>query len=113
VELRQREGIGARALEFAILTAARSLEVRGATWDEIDLQTKLWTIPSERMKAGKKHCVPLSEPAIKLLKGLPRIAGCPYVFPSPRGKMLSDMSLNAVTRRMGVDAVPHGFRSSF
>ena len=113
VELRQREGIGARALEFAILTAARSGEVRGATWDEIDLHAKLWTIPAERMKAGKKHCVPLSEPAIRLLKSLPRMEGCPYVFASPRGKMLSDMSVNAVTRRMGVDAVPHGFRSSF
>jgi integrase len=113
VQLRKREGIGARALEFAILTAARSGEVRGATWPEIDLQAKLWTIPAARMKAGKVHRVPLSEPAIRLLKSLPRLEGCPYVFPSPRGKMLSDMSINSVTRRMSVDAVPHGFRSTF
>jgi len=113
IELRKREGIGARALEFAVLTAARSGEVRGATWPEIDLHAKLWTIPATRMKAGKAHRVPLSEPAIKLLKALPRMEGCPYVFPSPRGKMLSDMSINSVTRRMKVDAVPHGFRSTF
>ena len=92
VELRKREGIGARALEFSILTAARSGEVRGATWEEIDLQEKLWTIPGERMKAGKAHRVPLSEPALRVLKALPQLQGCPYVFPSPTGKMLSDMS---------------------
>jgi integrase len=112
-DLRKRDGMGARALEFAILTAARSGEVRGATWDEIDLHAKLWTISAERMKAGKKHCVPLSEPAIKLLKSLPRMEDCDYVFASPRGKALSDMSISAVCRRMGVDVVPHGFRSSF
>ena len=112
-ELRKREGIGARALEFAILTAARSGEVRGATWDEIDFEAKVWTIPAERMKAGKQHRVPLSEPALKLLKALPRLEGSNYVFPAVRGGMLSDMSINAVTRRMGVAAVPHGFRSSF
>jgi integrase len=112
-KLRKREGIGARALEFAILTASRSGEVRGATWDEIDLRAKLWTIPAERMKAGKPHRVPLSEPAIRLLKGLPRLEGSPYVFPSSRGKQLSDMSINSVTRRMDVGVVPHGFRSTF
>jgi integrase len=112
-DLRKREGMGARALEFAILTAARSGEVRGATWDEIDFKAKLWTIPAERMKAGKKHRVPLSEPTIKLLKALPRFEGSPYVFPAVRGGMLSDMSISAVTRRMGLDVVPHGFRSSF
>lgn len=112
-DLRKREGIAARALEFAILTAARSGEVRGAAWDEIDLRAKLWTVPAERMKAGKKHRVPLSGRAIKLLKSLPRIEGCNFVFASPRGKMLSDMSISAVCRRMGVDVVPHGFRSSF
>ena len=112
-DLRKREGIGARALEFAILTAARSGEVRGATWDEIDLKAKLWTIPASRMKANKTHRVPLSEPAIKLLKALPRLEGSPYVFAAVRGGMLSDMSISAVTRRMGVDVVPHGFRSSF
>ena len=111
--LRQRQGIGARALEFAILTATRSGEVRGAVWDEIDLEAKLWTIPAERMKARKPHVIPLSVPAIKLLKALPRFDGVPYVFPSTRGKQLSDMTLSQITRRMEVNAVPHGFRSSF
>lgn len=112
-DLRNREGMGARALEFAILTAARSGEVRGGTWDEIDLRAKVWTVPAERMKAGKQHRVPLSEPAVKLLKSLPRFEGSPYIFPAARGGMLSDMSISAVTRRMGLDVVPHGFRSSF
>lgn len=111
--LRDAEGMGARALEFAILTAARSGEVRGATWAEIDLAEKTWTIPAGRMKAEKAHRVPLSPAAVTLLKALPRIVGSDYVFPSPRGKALSDMTLSAVTRRMGVDAVPHGFRSTF
>lgn len=112
-DLRKREGMGARALEFAILTAARSGEVRGGTWDEIDFKAKVWTVPAERMKAGKQHRVPLSEPAVKLLKALPRFEGSPYIFPAARGGMLSDMSISAVTRRMGLDVVPHGFRSSF
>lgn len=112
-DLRQREGMGARALEFAILTAARSGEVRLATWDEIDLKAKLWTVPADRMKGGKAHRVPLSDAAIKLLKALPRFEGSPYVFAAARGGALSDMSLSAVCRRMEVDAVPHGFRSTF
>jgi integrase len=111
--LRQEKGTGARALEFAILTAARSGEVRGATWAEIDLEAGIWTVPGERMKAGKDHRVPLSPAAVKLLRALPRIEGTELVFPSARGKALSDMTLLAVVRRMGVDAVPHGFRSSF
>lgn len=111
--LRTREGMGARALEFAILTAARSGEVRLATWDEIDLEAKVWTIPDVRMKAGRVHRVPLSEPVLELLEALPRFEGSEYVFPATRGGALSDMSLSAVTRRMGVDAVPHGFRSTF
>jgi integrase len=113
VDLRNAEGMGARALEFAILTAARSGEVRGAVWDEISLAEKLWTIPGKRMKAGKAHRVPLTDDAIRILKALPRFDDCPYVFASPRGKMLSDMTLSAVTRRMKVDVVPHGFRSTF
>ena len=111
--LRKQEGIGARALEFAILTAARSGEVRGATWPEIDLQAKLWTIGPQRMKAGREHRVPLSDAAIKLLKGLPRVKGLDVVFAGPHGGMLSDMALTAVCRRMKVRAVPHGFRSTF
>lgn len=113
VELRQREGIAARALEFAILTAARSGEVREATWDEIYTDAAVWIIPGERMKAGKEHRVPLSPRALALLKTLPHMAGCNYVFASPTGRVLSDMTLSAVMRRMEVDAVPHGFRSTF
>lgn len=111
--LRGMEGMGARALEFAILTAVRSSEARGATWEEIDIVAATWTIPSERMKAGREHKVPLSPQALALLKSLPRYASSSLVFPSPTGRMLSDMALAAVTRRMEVDAVPHGFRSTF
>lgn len=111
--LRAAEGMGARALEFAILTAARSGEVRGAKWSEIDLDAATWTVPGERMKAGREHRVPLSAPAICLLRGLPRVDGAELVFPAPRGGQLSDMTLTAVLRRMKVAAVPHGFRSTF
>ena len=111
--LRQRDGMGARALEFAILTAARSGEVRGATWHEIDLEARVWTVPPERIKAKKEHHVPLSDDAVVLLDSLPRLEGTDLVFPGTRGTKLSDMSLSAVTKRMEVDAVPHGFRSSF
>ncbi|MEW6647830.1 MAG: integrase arm-type DNA-binding domain-containing protein [Pseudomonadota bacterium] len=113
VELRKQSGLGAKALEFAIMTATRSGEVRGATWLEIDLPGKMWTIPAERMKAGKPHRVPLSAEARALLKALPRVEGSPYVFAAPRGGQLSDMTLSKVLRTMQVDAVPHGFRSSF
>lgn len=114
VELRKREGLSARALEFAILTAARSGEVRGATWAEIDLPGRIWTVPAERMKAGKEHRVPLSDEAVKLLEALPRIVGNPYVFPAPRGGQLSDMALTAVLRRMERSGLTqHGFRSTF
>src|SRR6185436_56991 len=105
--------MGARALEFAILTATRSGEVRGATWAEIDFDAKVWTIPKERMKAGTEHRVPLAPAAVDLLRSLVRIKGVEFVFPAPRGGQLSDMTLTAVTRRMGVQAVPHGFRSTF
>lgn len=111
--LRDRDGMSARALEFLALTAARSGEVRGARWSEIDLDGALWTVPAERMKAGKEHRVPLSAPAMKLLRALPRMAGTDLVFPAPRGSELSDMALSAVMRRMKVDAVPHGLRSTF
>lgn len=110
-DLRRRDGVGARALEFLILTAARSGEVRGAEWDEIDIDQRLWTIPSSRMKAGREHRVPLSPPAIDILRTLPDSGR--VVFQAPRGGRLSDMSISAVTRRMGVGVVPHGFRSTF
>lgn len=112
-ELRGKEGIATRALEFTVLTAARSGEVRGATWAEIDLDTGVWVVPGERMKAGREHRVPLSSQAVEILTKLPRFVGNDYVFPSPRGKCLSDMSLLAVMRRMNAQAVPHGFRSTF
>ena len=111
--LRQREGIAARALEFLILTAARSGEVRGAKWGEIDMAGRVWTIPAARMKAGKEHRVPLSDKAAKLLQSLPCLEGSETVFPSPRGVWLSDMTLTAVMRRMKREEVPHGFRSTF
>ncbi len=113
VRLREAQGTGARALEFAILTAARSGEVRGATWAEIDTEAKTWTIPAARMKAGKEHRVPLTAEALELLKSQTRMPGTDLVFPAPRGGQLSDMTLAAVLRRMGVPAVPHGFRSTF
>jgi integrase len=123
--LRQQAGTGAQALEFAILTAARSGEVRGATWQEIDLQAKHWTIPAGRMKAEREHRIPLSDAAVKLLEALPCIEGTDMVFPAPRGGALSDMTLTAVIRRMQGDDAPiwtdtagqpitaHGFRSTF
>lgn len=112
-KLSKRKGMAARALEFLILTATRSGEIRGATWDEIDLKKEVWTIPTNRMKGGKEHRVPLSGEAIALLKALPRLDDDEHVFPSSKGGVMSDMALNAVIRRMKVDAVPHGFRSTF
>ena len=112
-ELRKREGIAARAVEFGILTAARSGEVRGATWAEIDLDAALWTVPAERMKGGREHRVPLSRRAIALLEVAPRTGD--YIFPGSRAQSpLSDMSLTAVLRRMGRPEITmHGFRSTF
>lgn len=107
------EGAGARALEFLILTAARSGEVRLATWSEVNLSTGLWTIPQERMKAGREHRVPLSRGAGDVLAQLPRFEGADWIFTGTRGGPLSDMTISAVTRRMQVPAVPHGFRSAF
>lgn len=111
--LREASGMGASALEFAILTAARSGEVRGALWPEIDLPNKQWVVPAGRMKAGREHRVPLSDAAVKLLERQPRFDKVELVFPSPRNGMLSDMTLTAVLRRLEVPAVPHGFRSTF
>lgn len=109
--LRKRDGMSPAALEFLVLTAARSGEVRGANWEEVDLEKGMWTIPAERMKAGREHRVPLSPAAIAILEALSHRTG--LLFPAPRGGSLSDMALSAVTRRMGVVAVPHGFRSTF
>lgn len=113
VQLAGQEGIAARTVKFAILTAGRSGEVRGARWSEIDLAAKLWTIPAVRMKAGKEHRVPLSDAAVAVLQSLPRNGD--IVFPGRRkGTEQSDMTLTAVLRRMGRgDITIHGFRSTF
>lgn len=111
--LRAAEGVGARCLEFAILTGARSGEARGATWREIDMQARTWIVPADRMKAGKEHRVPLSDAAVRLLEGLPRFVGNDLVFPGPRGGVLSDATLGAVLKRLGVPVTAHGFRSTF
>ncbi len=112
--LRGIEGMGARCLEFVVLTACRSGEARLATWSEIDANTKTWNIPGNRMKSGRPHRVPLSDEVMKLLEALPRIEGEDLIFPGARrGKPLSDMTMTKVMRDMGVDAVPHGFRATF
>ena len=110
--LRAKPGMGARALEFLILCASRSGEVRGASWDEINLDKKLWTIPGPRMKSGKEHKVPLSLAAVAILEALPQ--DNEIVFPGIRGGAMSDMTLSKVMRDMKIKgAVVHGFRSSF
>ena len=101
-------------LRFLILTAARSGEARGATWDEIDLDACEWRIPGERMKAGVAHRVPLSDAALIVLTQACTLRDeTGLVFPSPRGKMLSDNTLSKLLRDLDIAAVPHGFRSSF
>jgi integrase len=123
--LKQTEGIAARAVEFTILTASRSGEVRGAKWSEIDLKKKVWTIPASRMKAKQEHEVPLSSSAIDLIQKQERIPGSDVIFPNTKGDVLSDMALTAVIRRMdkkdpdqwktdsGDIITVHGFRSTF
>ncbi len=113
--LRQRDAMAALALEFTILTAARSGEVLGARWNEIDLATKIWTVPATRMKAGRAHRVPLSDRALAILERLAAARTGEYVFPGQRqGKPLSAMAMEKVLRRMNADGVTtHGFRSSF
>lgn len=129
-ELKDRQGFVARALEFLALTAARSGEVRGARWDEIDFEHRLWIIPASRMKMQREHRVPLSQQALDLLVALPRLDTNPLVFPAARGGPLSDMALSMLMKRQHaasieaggqgfVDrvtkrpAVPHGMRSTF
>jgi integrase len=110
-----RQSTAARALEFAILTAARSGEVLGLRWEEIDLDQAVWTVPANRMKAGREHRVPLSKPALKLLKSLREAGGGEFVFPGQKpGNGLSVMALEMVLRHMKIEGVTvHGFRSSF
>ena len=125
-DLRKRTGTATRALEFMALTVARSGEIRGALWSEIDLEARIWVIPAERMKARAEHRVPLTDDAVTLLKGLDRFAGNDLVFPAVRGGELSDAALSACMKRIneakeggyldrvsGRPAVPHGLRSTF
>jgi integrase len=112
-ELRQNDSTSARALRFTILTASRTGEVREATWGEIDLEQKVWTIPAERMKAGREHRVPLSTGAIELLKAMPRTGK--FIFPGPYiGRGLSNIAMLQLLRSLRDDgSTVHGFRSSF
>lgn len=137
-DLAKRDGMAAKALQFLAMTGARSGEVRGATWDEIETfpaansanRVGVWTVPASRMKNGREHRVPLTGEAVALLESLPRMEGSPFVFFAPRGGILSDMSISAVMRRMQETevkagragyldprtkrpAVPHGLRSTF
>ena len=130
-DLRKREDMVARALEFAILTAARSKEVRGATWDEVDFAARVWTIPAARMKKKREHSVPLSDAAIKLLEALPRHEKDNQIFPAAKSVMMPDTAFLKLWRRMHeekkrVDGIgwvdpklnnrvitSHGFRSAF
>lgn len=128
--LMHAEGQGALALRLLVLCAARSGEVRGARWSEINLSQKLWIVPAERMKAKREHRVPLSDQAMELIESLPHFVGSDLLFPNTKGTMMSDMTLSAVMRRLHaaqvtqdgigwVDpgslkpAVPHGLRSTF
>ncbi|MGJ0508326.1 MAG: tyrosine-type recombinase/integrase [Methylocystis sp.] len=114
-KLRDRDAMAALALEFTILTATRSGEVLGARWGEIDAASKVWAIPKDRMKAGRDHRVPLSGPALKILAKLSETRRSEFVFPGARaGRPLSNMAMEMVLRRMGLDGVTvHGFRSAF
>ncbi|UWR84921.1 tyrosine-type recombinase/integrase [Phaeobacter inhibens] len=128
--LREMKGMARYALEFALLTAVRSQEVRGARWEEISFETATWVIPAERMKMDKEHRVPLSSGALQLLEHVPRFEDSALVFTAPRGGQLSDMTLSAAMKRLhraeqeasgagfvdqasGRPAVPHGLRSTF
>lgn len=114
--LHEKETWGRLALEAAILTAARSGEIRGATWDEINLESGLWTIPGDRMKAGREHVVPLSDGAKRVFERAAelRTAGAKFIFHGARlGRPMSDMTMTKVLRDMKAGCTAHGFRSSF
>jgi integrase len=113
--LRKQDGISARALEFLVLTATRTSETLGATWNEVDMGAKLWTIPAGRMKVGKEHRVPLSGATLAVLEQMHDIRHSDYVFPGGRDRRpRSETSLLMLLRRMGHgDITAHGFRSTF
>ncbi len=110
--LQNREAVAALALEFAILTAARTGEVIGAKWDEVDLDKAIWNIPASRMKAGKEHRSPLSPRAVEILKSTQGL-GKEWLFPAIKGGSMSGMAMSMLLRRMKVDVTVHGFRSGF
>jgi integrase len=114
-KLREREATSALALELCVLTAARSGEILGMLWPEIDLDKKIWTVPAGRMKAGREHRVPLSPRAVAILRRLEKLKTGEFVFAGQaRNKPLSNMAMEMVLRRMKIDrATVHGFRSSF
>jgi integrase len=118
-KLRANESLSAKALQYLILTAVRSGSVRLAEWKEIDFEQRLWTIPAEHTKARQEHRVPLQPQAINLLKSIPKMAGSNLIFPSRKNTPLSDMAFSQLMRGMRergeltVEAVPHGFRSTF
>jgi integrase len=112
--LRGRDSVAARALEFAVLTASRTGEVIRSKWSEIDLKTKMWAVPGDRMKGGREHRVPLSDPAVALLQRMLKIRQNDYVFPGNRHATLSKMAFLTLLGRMGRDDLTaHGFRSTF
>lgn len=111
-KLRAREALAGLALEFTILTAARTGEVLGARWEEVDLAKAIWTIPAERMKAGKEHRVPLPPRAVEILEATNQL-GKEWLFPSAKGGKLSVMAMTMLLRRMKVEVTVHGFRSAF
>ncbi|WP_022962625.1 tyrosine-type recombinase/integrase [Halopseudomonas pelagia] len=110
-KLQKARGMGARTLQFIILTACRSGEARGATWDEIDFTKKTWTVPAERMKGKKVHVVPLTADAINLLEQTPRLGK--YLFTGGRGGQISDVMVSKVPKALGHNVTAHGFRSTF
>jgi integrase len=115
VSLRSQEGMAALALEFLILSAARTGEIIGARWDEVDLKVKIWVVSGERMKTGREHRVPLSGPALAVLRQMNEIRESDFVFPGgKKGKPLSNMAMLALLKRIGRnDLTAHGFRSTF
>ena len=117
-KLRAKNAIGAKALEFLILTGVRSRSVREANWSEIDLGQEIWNIPAEHTKADREHRVPMAKQSLSLLESLPRLAGGRKIFPNTSDGALSDSTLSKLMREMlvsmpGCSGVPHGFRSSF
>lgn len=128
--VRARTGMATSALQLLTLTASRSQEIRKARWSEIDFDSAMWIVPAAHMKMNREHRVPLSQAALRLLRGLPRMQGSEMIFPSSKGDALSDMTISAVMRRIneaenqagrlgfldartGRPAVPHGLRSTF